>query len=58
MELTYAKYLADEGLRAELERRAHRERAEQMYRFFAGSARALLRPRVRLDNAQQACAAR
>jgi hypothetical protein len=41
MDLTYARYLQDEGLREELERRAHRERAEQMYRYFAHAAEAL-----------------
>jgi hypothetical protein len=47
MELTYARYLEDEGLRDELERRAHRERAEHMYRFLAESADALLHPRAK-----------
>ena len=41
MELTLERYLEDEGLREELERRAHRERAESMHRFFAQSAQAL-----------------
>ena len=41
MELTLERYLQDEGLREELERRAHRERAEYMHRFFAQSAQAL-----------------
>jgi hypothetical protein len=38
MELTLSRYLQDEGLREELERRAHRERAEEMHRFFAHAA--------------------
>jgi len=42
MELTYARYLQDEGLREEIERRAHHERAEEMHRFLAQSAEALL----------------
>ena len=42
MELTLERYLQDEGLREELERRAHRERAEQMHRYFAQAAGALL----------------
>ena len=42
MELTLERYLQDEGLREQLERRAHRERAEAMHRFFAHSAAALL----------------
>ena len=41
MELTLERYLQDEGLREELERRAHHERAESMRRFFAKSARHL-----------------
>jgi len=41
MELTLERYLHDEDLRDELERRAHRERAESMRRFFAQSAQAL-----------------
>ena len=41
MELTYARYLQDEGLREELVRRAHRERAELMYRYLARAAHAL-----------------
>jgi hypothetical protein len=43
MELSYTRYLEDEGLREELERRAHRERAEQMHRFFALAADTLRR---------------
>jgi len=46
MELTFARYLADEGLREELERRAHRERAEQMHLYFAQAAQILHMPRV------------
>jgi len=42
MELTLERYLEDEGLREELERRAHRERAEQMHRYFAQAAAALV----------------
>jgi hypothetical protein len=42
MELTLNRYLQDEGLREELERRAHHERAEEMHRFFAQSTEALL----------------
>jgi hypothetical protein len=42
MELTYARYLQDEGLREEIARRAHQERAEEMHRFLAQSAEALL----------------
>lgn len=41
MDLTYTRYLEDEGLREELERRAHRERAEEMRRFFAHATDAL-----------------
>ena len=41
MELTVERYLQDEGLREELERRAHRERAETIHRWFEQSARAL-----------------
>jgi len=41
MELTYARYLQDEGLREELVRRAHRERADEMYRFLAQAVQAL-----------------
>jgi hypothetical protein len=44
MDLTYTRYLEDEGLREELERRAHRERAEEMYRFFAHAAEGLRLP--------------
>lgn len=40
MELTLERYLRDENLREELERRAHRERAEWMHRFFTRSAQA------------------
>lgn len=46
MELTYVRYLQDEGLRDELERRAHRERAEQMHLYFAHAAQALQSPRT------------
>jgi len=46
MELTLARYLEDEGLREELERRAHRERAEQMHLYFAQAAQALHMPRA------------
>jgi hypothetical protein len=46
MELTLARYLEDEGLREELERRAHRERAEQMHLYFAQAAQILHMPRV------------
>jgi hypothetical protein len=38
MDLTYTRYLEDEALREELERRAHRERAEEMHRFLAHAA--------------------
>jgi hypothetical protein len=41
VELTVERYLQDEGLREELERRAQRERAETMHRFFALAATAL-----------------
>jgi hypothetical protein len=58
MDLTYKRYLQDEGLRAELERRAHRERAEEMYRFFAASAHALLHAAARPDDAKRAHGAR
>jgi len=44
MELTLERYLKDEGLREELERRAHRERAEQMHCYFAQAAQALRIP--------------
>lgn len=40
MELTLERYLQDENLRGEIERRAHRERAETMRRFFTQSAQA------------------
>jgi hypothetical protein len=46
MDLTLERYLQDEGLREELERRAHRERAEQMHHYFARAARAMRIPRV------------
>ena len=46
MELTFARYLADEGLREELERRAHRERAELMHHYFARAALAMRIPHV------------
>jgi len=46
MELTLERYLEDEGLREELERRAHRERAEQMHLYFARAAQALRVPQV------------
>ncbi len=54
MELTLERYLQDEGLREELERRAHRERADAMHRFFAQSTAALLggntpAPKLRTD---------
>ncbi len=42
MDLTIERYLHDEQLRGELERRAHRERAEQMHRYFAQAAGTLL----------------
>jgi hypothetical protein len=58
MELTYARYLQDEGLREELERRAHRERAQHMYRFLAESADALLHPRARLQDAKRSYVSR
>jgi hypothetical protein len=46
MELTLERYLQDEGLREELERRAHRERAEQMHHYFARAALAMRIPHV------------
>jgi len=46
MELTLQRYLEDEGLREELERRAHRERAEQVHRYFALAAQAMRMPRA------------
>jgi hypothetical protein len=55
MELTFARYLADEGLREELERRAHRERAEQMHQYFAQAARNLHIPRA-AEPRTEACA--
>lgn len=58
MELTYTRFLEDEGLREELERRAHRERAEEMHRFFAVSAHGLQRAPARPDDAKRICAAR
>jgi len=58
MELSYTRYLEDEGLREELERRAHRERSEHMHRFFAESALALLHPRDRLHVAERPYAPR
>lgn len=42
MELTLERYLQDEDLREAIERRAHRERAEQMHQYFAQAAAALL----------------
>lgn len=45
MELSYANYLADEGLREELERRARRERAETVHRHLARMGSALFEPR-------------
>ncbi|HEX7249051.1 MAG TPA: hypothetical protein VF262_01565 [Burkholderiales bacterium] len=52
MELNYARYLQDEGLREELERRAHQARAEEMHRFFAQSTEALLGRRARAPQLQ------
>jgi len=52
MDLTYTRYLEDEGLREELERRAHLERAEHMHRFFAHSAEALLGRRADVPRLQ------
>jgi hypothetical protein len=54
MRLTLERYLEDEGLREELERCAHRERAEAMHRYFAQAASALLAhhapaPKLRTD---------
>ena len=46
MELTFARYLEDEGLREELERRARDARAEQMHLYFARAAQAMRIPRV------------
>jgi hypothetical protein len=46
MTLTLERYLNDEGLREELERRAHRERAEQVHRYFALAAQAMRMPRA------------
>ena len=46
MELTLERYLEDEGLREELERRAHRERAERMSLYFARAAEAMRIPRI------------
>jgi hypothetical protein len=46
MELSLDRYLQDEGLREELERRAHRERAEQMHRYFERAAQALRIPHL------------
>ena len=42
MEVTLNRYLHDEGLREELERRAHYERAEEMHRYLAQAAHTLL----------------
>jgi hypothetical protein len=47
MELTLERYLQDEGLREELERRAHRERTELMHHYFARAAQALRIPHLR-----------
>ena len=58
MDLTYTRYLEDEALRAELERRAHRERAEEMHRFLAESATALLGARRETRDACLSCASR
>ena len=52
MELTLECYLQDEGLREELERRAHRMRAEEMHRYFAQAAHAL---NVRTPREAEAC---
>ena len=46
MELTLERYLEDEGLREELERRARDARAEQMHRYFARAAQAMRIPRL------------
>ena len=46
MALTLERYWKDEGLREELERRAHRERAEQVHRYFALAAQAMRMPRA------------
>lgn len=58
MDLTYANYLQDEGLREEIERRAHRERADEMHRFIADSARALFGAHSRPEDACHSCASR
>jgi len=46
MELTLERYLEDEGLREELERRARDERAEQMHHYFARAAEAMRIARI------------
>ena len=52
MELTYARYLRDEGLREELVRRAHRERVDEMYRYLAQAVQVL---RARTPREADAC---
>ena len=59
MEMTLERYLQDEGLREELERRAHRERAEQMHRYIAQAAAAMrarhsTAPELRIDACSRA----
>ena len=58
MDLTYARYLQDEGLREEIERRAHRERAEEMHRFLAESAGALFGAHSQPEHACRSYASR
>jgi hypothetical protein len=58
MELTYERYLAEDDLRAELERRAHRERSEQVHRYFAQLGGVLREQRPGLEDACHSYASR
>ena len=58
MKLTLERYLQEEGLREELERRAHHARAEAMYRFLAQSAEALLAHHPKQEDACRSYASR
>lgn len=52
MALSYARYLRDDELRAQLERDAHHERAIAVREFLARSAQALM---VRRPATEDAC---
>lgn len=58
MELTMHRYLNDESLRAELERRAHRERSERVHRYFAQLGGVLREQRPGLEDACHSYASR